>query len=241
MPFANQRAMILSAPGRFSPKAGSAADSRGIEAFRTNTPPPRVGSPPSIVADGGGTGRSGGYWRRCRGFPLGVLEEDAQIAVGHGQTRDLVGVLLHCGVDLQRLRQGVAVGREQGISQAFGQLVHLDLDGRQGLDQGEVFLELAHVQHRGQDVGVGRGNRIRLFDEGGVAVRGLEQRPDLGGVQRDQEIQLGTDVGQFLEDVVLGVVGQGGRDQVLRGHGNCLLGRFVRDNRHRNGDGGEAE
>lgn len=46
--------MILSAPGRFSPKAGSAADSRGIEGFLTHPPPPRVGSPPSIVADGGG-------------------------------------------------------------------------------------------------------------------------------------------------------------------------------------------
>ena len=212
--------MILSAPGLFSPKAGSAADSRGIESFRTNTPPPRVGSPPSIVADGGGTGRSGGDRRRCRGLPLGVLEEDAQVAVGHGQTRDLVGVLFDGGVDLQRLGQGVAISREQGVAQAFGQLVHLDLDGRQSLDQGKVLLELAHVQHRRQDVGVGRGHRVGLLDEGGVAVRGLEQRPDLGGVQRDQEIQLGADVGQFLEDVVLGVVGQGGRDQVLRGHGD---------------------
>ena len=169
---------------------------------------------------GDGSGRSG-LGGRSRDPVL--LEEHAQVVVGYRQARNLVGVLLDGGVDLQRLRHGIAVGSQQGVADALGQLVHLGLDGCQGLDQGKVLLELAQVHDGRQDVGVSRGHRVGLLDEGGVAVGGLEQRPHLCRVQRDQEVQLGADVVELLEDVVLGGLGQGGRNQVLCGHGNCLL------------------
>lgn len=161
------------------------------------------------------TRRSGGDGRLGAGDALEAAAEVGEVGIQPGKTEGAEDA-----VDGEGGRHAVAAGRHEGIAELFRDSGGLGIDGVELGAQSGVFIELRHIDHAGDGVGVLGRKGADAFDEL-EALRSLfhEGLALFGGKVDGEGADPVEDVIQGGHDGIIVGLGQGGGDEILLTHG----------------------